>query len=101
MHGHSAYMCKGTQSPGAGVTDSCKPPCGCWELNQGLPEEQPVLFTTELSLQHQDVRLFFLTKINFYFIILCGWVFGYIHVFSTLRVQNSVLDLWNWSYRWL
>jgi hypothetical protein len=27
------------------------PPCGCWELNSGLLEEQPVLLITEPSLQ--------------------------------------------------
>jgi hypothetical protein len=34
-----------------GVTNSCKLPCGCWELNPGPLEEQPVLLTTEPSLQ--------------------------------------------------
>lgn len=36
---------------GVGITDSCEPPCGYWELNQGPPEEQPVLLTAEPSLQ--------------------------------------------------
>lgn len=31
--------------------DSCKWPCGCWALSLGLSEEQPVLLTTERSLQ--------------------------------------------------
>jgi hypothetical protein len=33
------------------ITDSCEPPCGCWELNSGPLEEQSVLLTSELSLQ--------------------------------------------------
>jgi hypothetical protein len=33
------------------ITDGCEPPCGCWELNSGLLEEQSVLLTTEPSLQ--------------------------------------------------
>ena len=33
------------------VTDSCEPPCGCWDLNSGPLEEQSVLLTTEPSLQ--------------------------------------------------
>ena len=33
------------------MTDGCEPPCGCWELNVGPLEEQPVLLTTEPSLQ--------------------------------------------------
>ena len=41
----------GDRSPGTGVTDSCEPPRGCWELNPGPLEEQPVLLTDELSLQ--------------------------------------------------
>ena len=32
--------------------DGCEPPCGHWDLNSGLLEEQKsVLFTTEPSLQ--------------------------------------------------
>ena len=34
-----------------GVTDSCKLPSGCWELNPGPLEEQPVLSTAEPPLQ--------------------------------------------------
>jgi hypothetical protein len=33
------------------ITDGCEPPCGFWELNLGLLEEQPVLLTAEPSLQ--------------------------------------------------
>jgi hypothetical protein len=33
------------------VTDGCKLPCGYWGLNPGPLEEQPVLLTTEPSLQ--------------------------------------------------
>ena len=33
------------------ITDSCEPPCGCWELNSGPLEEQSVPLTTEPSLQ--------------------------------------------------
>ena len=32
-------------------TDGCEPPYGCWELNSGPLEEQPVLLTSEPSLQ--------------------------------------------------
>ena len=32
------------------ITDGCEPPYGCWELNLGPLEEQPVLLTTEPSL---------------------------------------------------
>jgi hypothetical protein len=32
-------------------TDGCEPPCGCWDLNSGLSEEQSVLLPAELSLQ--------------------------------------------------
>lgn len=34
------------------VVDGCEPPCGCWELTSGLPEEQAaVLVTPEPPLQ--------------------------------------------------
>jgi hypothetical protein len=33
------------------ITDGCESPCGCWELNSGPQEEQPVHLTTALSLQ--------------------------------------------------
>ena len=47
------YICarRGRQIPGTGVTDSCELPCGCWELNPGPLEEQPVLLTAEPSPQ--------------------------------------------------
>lgn len=37
--------------PRTRVTDDCKLPCGCWELVFGPPQDQPVLLTSELSLQ--------------------------------------------------
>jgi hypothetical protein len=46
----SMYICM----PGEGVepiTDGCESPCGSWELNPGPLEKQPVLLTTEPSLQ--------------------------------------------------
>ena len=33
------------------LTDSCEPPCGCWELNPAPVEEQPVFLIAELFLQ--------------------------------------------------
>jgi hypothetical protein len=43
---------RGHWDPGAGVIDGYELPCGCWELNLNPLEEQPVLLTTESSLQH-------------------------------------------------
>ena len=37
---------KGASDP---ITDGCESPCGCWELNLGLLEEQSVLLTAEHS----------------------------------------------------
>lgn len=31
--------------------NGCEPSCGCWEPNPSPLQEQPVLLTTELSLQ--------------------------------------------------
>lgn len=39
----------GVGSSGAGVTGSYQLPYGCWELNPGTLEEQPVVLTTEPS----------------------------------------------------
>ena len=36
---------------GTRVADSCKPPYGCWELNPGSLENQPVLLTAKPFLQ--------------------------------------------------
>jgi hypothetical protein len=44
-------LCEGVRSPGTTVIDKCELPCGCWELNLGLLEEQQVLLTTEPSLR--------------------------------------------------
>jgi hypothetical protein len=33
------------------ITDGCKPPCGCWDLNSGPSEEQSVPLPTEPSRQ--------------------------------------------------
>jgi hypothetical protein len=38
-------------SSGTGVMNGCDPPCGCQEWNSGPLEEQPVLLTSEPSLQ--------------------------------------------------
>jgi hypothetical protein len=49
---------KGEADP---ITDGCEPPCGCWELNSGTLEEQPVLLTAEPTLQ-PTVMLFKVQK---------------------------------------
>ena len=36
------------------ITDGCEPPCGCWEMNSGLLEEQSVLLNSEPPLQPLD-----------------------------------------------
>jgi hypothetical protein len=33
------------------IIGGCEPPCGCWELNSGPLEEQPVYLTSEPPLQ--------------------------------------------------
>ena len=39
-----------SRSPGTEGTATCELPCGCWKLNQGPLEEQPILIITEPSL---------------------------------------------------
>lgn len=36
-----------------GITDDQKPPCGCYESDQGPLQEQPALLAAEPSLQPQ------------------------------------------------
>jgi hypothetical protein len=43
-------LSKDVNSPGAGGTDHCELPHGCWELNLSPLEEQAVLLTDESSL---------------------------------------------------
>jgi hypothetical protein len=40
---------EGVRSPGTGIVDSCELSCGCWELNPGPLEEQPVLLIPVLQ----------------------------------------------------
>lgn len=47
----STEVTKVSGSLGTGVTDSCEPPCGCWESISGPLEEQPLLLAAEPSLQ--------------------------------------------------
>jgi len=61
LHAHvcTMYLCvpsahggqkRALHPPGNAVIDSCELPFGCWELNPGLLEEQPVLLTADLFL---------------------------------------------------
>jgi hypothetical protein len=47
----------------------CEPPCGCWDLNLGHPEEQSVLLTAQPS--YQPDTSFFIIFILFFFILFC------------------------------
>ena len=42
---------EGSQIPWNLGYRQCEPPCGCWKLNPGPLEGQPVLLTAEPSLQ--------------------------------------------------
>jgi hypothetical protein len=54
---HCRYLQTHQKRASDSVTDSCEPPCGCWELNSGPLEEQSVLLTTESPLQPQNLLL--------------------------------------------
>jgi hypothetical protein len=62
------------------ITDGCEPPCGWWELNSGPLEEQPVLLTTEPSLQafnlpfHSSIYVCFLCVVCVCGVHVCIWV---------------------------
>jgi hypothetical protein len=46
------------RSPGAGFTDGCEPPRGCWELILGPLQEQQVLLIADLFLQPHSMGSF-------------------------------------------
>jgi hypothetical protein len=54
-----ACMPKDQKAPDL-IIDGCEPPCGCWEPNSQLLEEQSVLLTTEPSLQFQVIYYFYI-----------------------------------------
>jgi hypothetical protein len=53
MNALSAYTPTCQKKASDPIRDGCEPPCGCWELESGPLEEQPVLLATEPSLQPQ------------------------------------------------
>jgi hypothetical protein len=57
---HSLSLSSNTaeESIGDSITDGCELPFGCWELNSGPLKEQPVLLTTESSLQPPPLQHF-------------------------------------------
>jgi hypothetical protein len=59
------------------VMDSCKPPCRCWELNLGSLEEQPVLLTTEPSLQPHKFQ-FQRVKLTLNLLVLARKIFKFV-----------------------
>jgi hypothetical protein len=38
-------------------TGGCEPPCGCWDLNSELSQEQSVLLTAEPSLIIREMQI--------------------------------------------
>ena len=67
------------------ITDDCESPCGCWELNSGPLEEQPVLLTTEPSLQSLLLILYLIfppvlsVLLKIYFYLICMYVYTHTH----------------------
>ena len=65
--------------------DGCEPPCGCWEMNSGPLEEQPMLLTSEPPLQPFFIYLFGLMKL-----ILHAQMLVFVCVFLQ-ETQKSIL----------
>ena len=55
------------------IINGCELPCGCWELNLGRLEEQPMFLTAELSLQPHVITLIYLIYFNFLFNFSSVW----------------------------
>jgi hypothetical protein len=56
VHDRGAEPVEGIRCPGAGATDGCEPPCGCWKSHLGLLEESQVLLTLH---HHSSPRMRF------------------------------------------
>lgn len=68
---------EGVRSPETGMTDSYELPCGCWELNPGPLEEQPVVLTTEPSLSlTSDFEINAVSDVVFRRADVCGCFLG-------------------------
>jgi hypothetical protein len=80
-------LCEGVRFPGTGAADSFEVPCVYWELNSDPLEEQPVLLTTEQSLQ--PLKLFSFLYFLFYFVLFFFWFFET----GFLCVALAVLEL--------
>ena len=52
----SSYAPPGQNRVPVLIIDGGDPPSGCWGLNSGPLEEQPVLLTTETPLQPEHVK---------------------------------------------
>ena len=58
------------------VISNCEPTCRLWEFNPDTLREQPVLLTTEQSLQSLE----FLDVIFFFELVVCNVVLRFSHI---------------------
>lgn len=97
------YICTPEQSIGSHKTTAvggCEPLCGCWELNSGLLQEQPVFLTTEQSFQF---IFFLLKKVSWLCLFLCMCVcvptFVCVHHAQVCKCLRWPESPWCWAYR--
>ena len=79
------------------IIDGCESPCGCWELNSVPLEEQPVLLTSEPSLQSGCSRFFFHSEVCFPELCVCvhgseDWALGLLHLKHMLYHWTTLLN---------
>jgi hypothetical protein len=67
------------------IIDGCKPPCGCWELNSGPLEEQPVLLTAEPSLQ-PDYKVFKVQTLRIFNIYMHVHIYVYMYIYVYVHI---------------
>ena len=67
------------------IIDSCELPCGCWELNSGPLEKQPVFLSTEPSLQSPSLT--FILKNNY----------TYTHQLKRANSSNHEKEVVRWA----
>ena len=74
------------------MRDGCEPPGGCWKLNSGPLEEQPVLLTTEPSFQAKTLTLQVFCFVLFRFLFLTYYVYIVLPVCMQMRLPNLITD---------
>lgn len=82
----------GARSPGTCVIDRYELQCGCWELNWGLLEEQPLLLINHWAILPAHYFSFF-SRFILLFLFMCVPVCGYAHTCTFLKRPEVLAEV--------